>query len=642
MSADSSPVVAALKSRLEKQGLTQDGQNQKGSPSTPEKSPGIGTKVKPLPKPEVWGGSKSPGVSAAKPKPGPLLPSQTGKTGSPGLIREGWQPKGKNSPPQKRSALEAKSTLAKVLQSRPDFVRTQEKQSPPMPPSKKIGNSLESSNSDDEESCFIDSAKKRSTSVICRGSVSSPDSDVCEIGGQEVYQLPGATRSREGELVSSRSEENIATLTVGGVKYGRTSSVLSADNDTKRKPLPGLPTSTQNLSKPLSVVDKAKSASTSNPKAGSATPPAPQGSKPHVPKSKPALPTGKPTVTRNKDTSPSHSLKPKPPANKPKPGTPKLVSKAPTSSPKPIENRQKPLVPSNNVLRKPGVSSKPALSSSVDKKTCMLPPNKPSKPLHLGSHQQNGTVRNSTDRRSLAERRSSSPEELSMDSHEVILAIMNTPDEDMLNSDSTPPKKVPKKEDLEDTLTNSQTRDLESTLVRAVDGPSNEWVMVRQKKQEEERAKVERNTWSGGDATTGIGVVNKKLPSTPEKSRTLQPTSPSSGSPKMNRISQPPSTTTKETHSEPSSPYNSTRPGKSSKINALMDKFSGQSATPPPPCRVYGKNAAAADVPDNKPKPPSKPSVGVVKGEAHPSNGPSTAPSNPIVSGKWFEGERKF
>jgi len=323
--------------------------------------------------------------------------------------------------------------------------------------------------------------------------------------------------------------------------------------------------------------------------------------------------------------SPLMNRKPKPsPSTKPKLDAAKLGElgekggKNWAEIPKPVENRGRSLMPTNSISGRSSESKKSPekhSTSPVGKKACLFPPNKPTKPVSLGGI----SPKNPRQRR-----RSSSPEDLSLDSHEVKLAIMNTPDEEMLKMNFTTPQKgstSKPSEDLENTLTNSLMKDLESTLVGTGE-ESNEWVMVKKKKEDEEKGKNNRTSVAGDSP---VSRTNKKLPSPPTKKRS---SSGSSVTP-----SSPAPTLSAETN--PSSPKRggSSRVGKSNKMNSLMDKFSVQSAAPPPqPGRVYGPGrSGGAEGPDGKPKPPAKPAGGVAPVEAV---APSSM-SNGLLSGKW-------
>ena len=618
MSGSSSPGVAALKSRLEKQGLAQDGETRKGSPPIAGKFSSIKNPSPPLIHKSTGSGSpnKKPGSSPMqKPKGAPLFPSQKVKAGSPGSVREGWQGKGQESP---RSTTEAKSTLAKVLQGRPDFFRGVEQGSPGLPggreSKKKFNNSLESSNSEDEDSCFIDKGAgaglKKKMTVVCAGrvtSVSSAESDLCDLVSSDICPIPLGSR-REKELVSSRSEENIAALSLRNTRQAKTTSLVAdegspAAEGQKKKPLPLLPKRASQECDMLAVEDKNKSRSSSDLSSNkTAGHPVPLHPKPPVAGSKPCVPGGKPKNFHNKDKSPAMSPKPKLPSNKPKSIPSKSASVKTVGNrldpPKPVENRHKPLLPSKSTGSKSDGkdSAENGLSSPGLKKLRPVPPNKSVKPLQIGKVKEDPSING-------RRRRSSSPEDLSLDSHEVKLAIMNTPDEDLLKSDLQAPRKEgPKKEEFEDTLTSSQTRDLESTLVGNGDGIS-EWVVVKQKKGEE-RMDREKKRLSGDNSSTNVS----KKPSSPATKRWSNNSTPSSSpspahssahssaSPSTKKKPLP-SLPSKEAEMEPQSP----KANNSSKFSALMDKFSSQSAAPPPmPGRVYGK-AAASEVQDSKP-----------------------------------------
>ena len=646
----SSPGVAALKLKLQQQVVPQESQagGKTSSPSTKRLSGGVSKSSSPgITKAASTKEAGKPPVSGSAGKTAPLLP----KSGSPGFVREDRQPpKSQQGSPKTQNSSQAKSTLAKVLSCQPDFGRGGQHPEKSSPGSVvKLGSSVDSSNSEDDESSVFRGKRlptpgvKKAPPTPSRLSGSSTGSDLCDLSGHDHCRLPGAlptatpSQKRENELVASKSEENIAALTGNGARFAKTGSVTydgRASDELRRKPLPLTPKSVSiHKFKPE---DKNKSLSASNLKTqgitgNSATNTA---SKPQVAKIKPSVPSGKPkgesSPQMNRkpkgESSPQINRKPKPtPSSKPKLDSTKHGEKVGgnwAELPKPVENRSRTPITAGSVSGKDRESLKSPEKSSTSpggKKACLLPPSKPVKPISLG-----GTSPSNVRAR---RRRSSSPENLSLDSHEVKLAILNTPDEELLNSDFSAPKKGSKPpQDLENTLTNSQTRDLESTLVGTGE-ETNEWVMVKKKKEEEEKARrAEASIGTEGSHTS------KKLPTTPTKKRTPSSNSDTPSSPASSQPSRPSIETSPGSLKSGGSGRSS---AKSNKINALMDKFSGQSSTPPPqPGRVYGGGrSGGTDVPEGKPKPPAKPTGGVATGEPV-----APATSNGLLSGKWAEG----
>lgn len=656
-------------------------------------------------------------------KSGHLTPPSKVKTSSQGsgrgLVKDGWQHKTHGSPSV--SQHQDKSALASILQARPHLNQTgggekrgedadsSQVRSKPLTPrnkghtrsveisSKGVAkerenwnrlSSVENSMSGEEEACPLDKVtgvKRQKKFVIeCRNpecldsSVSSNEGDSCDIQHNISPGSSSCGLPREGELTASRSEENISSLVLTDAKQGRSLSLLYDEHltpDHKKKPLPmpqkkappvcdisSLPSPDVIKTSPTSYPTSSKQV-IQNPSVPMKPKPGTVGAKPTVSREKVndgVLPT---TVSRPTCKPPVSSSKPAVSKTKPAlPGKkPAVASIKPKISPnkpnlrKPIDDRRKPPLPptkvnDRNSTKQPGRQN----FSAPHIKPSSPGPLLPLKPPHVSELQDNPVT-------CVVRERSSSPEIMSLDSREVKDIIGSSTDNTVSgNVDSLMGNKGAAKEELEETLTGSQSCDLETTLVEGTGEMSGEWVMLGKKKGDDR--KEEEGCKDASVTRTSLPSSNnrnsKKLPTPPSKpatnnqqtsnsteteSKLSSSTTSSSGSPSSGRKPLP-SLPSREspTFVEQSSPQGaSPKSPRSNKVSALMAKFGTTSPSSSTGQTVSGKSEEE----DDRPKSPAvvskglKPLGNVAVGETTPSVVSPTVriipePSRSLLSGE--------